>query len=124
MGRKAKSAVNVVVTGGRDFDDRDLVFRVLDEIHKETPITLIRNGGMTGADALSSRWAYERQVDTDCVGARWGTYGKRAGPIRNAAMLAGMLPSDIVVAFPGGRGTAHTIVVARRLGCRIREVVA
>jgi hypothetical protein len=105
--------MNVVITGGRDFADRDLLFAVLDDIHDTRgPITLIRNGGMTGADALSSRWAYERQVDTECVGALWGQYRKRAGPIRNEWMIS--RGTDVLVAFPGGRGTANTIEIARR----------
>lgn len=112
--------MRVVVTGGRDFADRSLLFGVLDGIHDATPVTLIRNGGMTGADALSSRWAYERRVDTECVGALWGKYGSKAGPIRNEWMLS--RPTDLVVAFPGGRGTQHTIDRARRIGVIVREV--
>lgn len=112
--------MNVVVTGGRDFNDRALLFTALDDVHDARPITLIRNGGMTGADALSSRWAYERRVDTECIGALWGKYGPKAGPIRNEWMLS--RPTDLVVAFPGGRGTQHTIGVARRVGIPVREV--
>lgn len=114
--------MNVVITGGRDFNNRDLLFRVLDEIHDDRPITLIRNGGMTGADALSSRWAYERKVDTECVGALWGQYGSKAGPLRNEWMLS--RPTDILVAFPGGRGTRNTIDRARRLHFTVIEVPA
>lgn len=112
--------MKVVVTGGRDFNDRALLFRVLDRIHQETPITLIRNGGMTGADALSSRWAYTRRVDTECVGARWGSCGGRAGPLRNETMLA--RPTDLVVAFPGGRGTADAVRQAQRMDRTVIQV--
>lgn len=114
--------VNIVVTGGRDFDDRALLFATLDGIHdgNRGPIALIRNGGMTGADALSSRWAYERLVDTECVGAKWGELGKRAGPIRNGWLLT--RPTDALVAFPGGRGTQSTIEIARRLRIEVVEV--
>lgn len=114
--------MNVVVTGGRDFDDCELLFDVLDEIHAVTPITLIRNGGMTGADALSSRWAYERKVDTECLGALWGQFGPKAGPIRNEQML--LRTTDRLVAFPGGRGTQHTVGVAHRLGIAVHEATS
>lgn len=110
----------VVITGGRDFDDRDLLYEALDKIHAETPITVIRNGGMTGADALSSRWAYDRKVDTQCIGAQWRRYGSSAGPRRNIDMLN--LATDLVVAFPGGRGTRHTIAAARDRRIPVREV--
>lgn len=112
--------MKVVITGGRDYDDRERLFAALDNIHAHTPITLIRNGGMTGADALSSRWAYERKVDTECVGALWGQYGGKAGPIRNTRMLG--MGTDLLVAFPGGRGTANTVACASRSGIRIYEV--
>lgn len=109
----------VTITGGRDFADRWLLFNVLDEIHSRHGIHLIRNGGMTGADALSSRWAYERLVNTECFGAKWGDHGKSAGPRRNNDMLAA--GSDLLVAFPGGRGTQNTIEQARRLGIAVQE---
>jgi len=113
--------VIVVVTGGRDYADRDALFDALYEIHDlGTPITLIRNGGMTGADALSSRWAYEAGVDTECIGALWGTHGRSAGPKRNAAMLA--RPTNLVLAAPGGRGTASAVGLARGMGLTVREV--
>lgn len=110
----------VVITGGRDFNDRGLLYSVLDELHAIEPITVIRNGGMTGADALSSRWAYDRMVDTQCFGAQWRKYGKSAGPRRNIDMLN--LATDLVVAFPGGRGTAHTVAAARGRHIPVREV--
>lgn len=112
--------MRVLVTGGRDYDNRPQLYRQLDAIHADELITCIVNGGMTGADALSSRWAYDRKVDTECYGAKWGQYGGRAGPIRNAAMLASKV--DLVVAFPGGRGTAHTVELAKRKGVATVEV--
>lgn len=110
----------VVVTGGRDFADRRLLFKTLDAIHDDRPITLVRNGGMTGADALSSRWAFERRVDTECIGALWGQYGSSAGPIRNEWLLS--RPTGLLVAFPGGRGTQNTLDIARRHHIEVVEV--
>jgi hypothetical protein len=52
--------------------------------------------------------------------ADWATHGRRAGPIRNAAMIkAG---ADLVLAFPlpGGRGTQHTIRLAEEAGIPVR----
>jgi hypothetical protein len=52
--------------------------------------------------------------------ADWERYGKRAGPIRNAEMVkAG---ADVVLAFPlpGGRGTQHTIRLAREAGIPVK----
>ena len=47
--------------------------------------------------------------------ADWKQYGRGAGPIRNREMLQYSEP-DIVVAFPGGAGTADMIRAARTAG--------
>lgn len=44
--------------------------------------------------------------------ADWKKHGKAAGPIRNGIMLRDGKP-DMVVAFPGGRGTANMVDQAR-----------
>ena len=43
----------------------------------------------------------------------WAKFGKRAGPMRNARMLAEFNP-ELVIAFPGGRGTADMIARAKK----------
>ena len=44
--------------------------------------------------------------------ANWAKHGNMAGPIRNQAMLVKGKP-DLVLAFPGGRGTADMVNRAR-----------
>ena len=44
--------------------------------------------------------------------ADWDKFGRAAGPIRNAQMLREGKP-DLVVAFPGGRGTANMVAQAK-----------
>jgi hypothetical protein len=41
----------------------------------------------------------------------WDKLGPKAGPLRNAAML--LLKPDLVIACPGGKGTANMIKLAR-----------
>jgi hypothetical protein len=115
----------LVVTGGRDYKDRDLVFTVLDRVHKETPITMLIHGAcgwdrdkrmvaMTGADRWADEWANERGVGFRRVAARWSALGGQAGPIRNGEMLA--MGPDMVLAFPGQAGTWNCIRQARGRG--------
>lgn len=112
----------VVVTGGRDYNDKEHLWDTLNRVHENRgPITVIRNGGMTGADALSSRWAYYAKVDTECFGAQWRNYGDAAGPIRNQTMLHRLPLADLVVAFPGGAGTRNCVRQARQLGIEVWE---
>lgn len=97
--------MKVLVCGGRYYDDEDLVNIVLDRIHGETPITAIVHGGAQGADYLGGLWARKHGIKEIVYRAQWGLHGRAAGPIRNQEMLDKEKP-DMVLAFPGGKGTA------------------
>lgn len=107
--------VRIIVCGGRDYADRDHVFRVLDKIHTLRSICEIIQGECpAGADRFAREWALNRgQTLTRCR-AEWEKHGKRAGPLRNRHMLT--LKPDGVVAFPGGRGTQDMITAAQEAG--------
>jgi hypothetical protein len=51
--------MRVVVFGGRDFDDRRWLYRVLDAVHVDRLITCIIEGEMSGADLLARAWEVE-----------------------------------------------------------------
>ena len=53
--------------------------------------------------------------------ADWNAHGRAAGPIRNKRMLMEGKP-DLVVAFPGGRGTENMKKQAKDAGVPVREV--
>lgn len=113
--------MKVLVCGGRYYDNYGKMTEVLDAIHAETPIALIIEGGQFGADFLASTWARGHRVPYKAVHPEWNRHGKAAGPIRNREML-GLAP-DLVVAFPGGRGTADMVRQARDAGVTVREIV-
>lgn len=109
----------VLVCGGRDFEDKELVFSVLDKIRP----TFLVEGGAKGADTLAYLWAkknlsHENRVTVE---AEWGKYGKAAGYKRNQKMLDDFKP-HLVVAFPGGSGTADMVRRAKRAGVEVREI--
>lgn len=106
----------VLVTGSRDFADYPTLSRTLDTLADIYGVTEIWNGAAPGADALASRWAYERKVNVRAFGARWGDLGSKAGPVRNLEMLdAG---PEYVVGFPlsSSKGTWNCLHEARRRG--------
>lgn len=107
--------MRVLVCGGRDYTDRRRVFEVLDGKHAETPIATIIEGGALGADRSGYAWACARNIEVETYPADWEKHGKRAGPIRNAMMLTEGKP-DLVIAFPGGRGTADMVRRAQSAG--------
>lgn len=97
--------MRILVTGGRDYQDREKVFEALDRLHKEKGIACIIHGACpTGADRWADEWAKDRSVGVEAYEADWIRLGRWAGPERNQRM-ADAKP-DGVVAFSGGRGTA------------------
>lgn len=112
--------MKVLVCGGRDFNDRELLFKTLDRLHRANPITLVIHGGARGADALGDQWADAEFVECKAFQADWDTHGKAAGPIRNSQML--QEKPDLVVACPGGPGTADMVRKARAAGVAVLEV--
>lgn len=111
----------VLVCGGRDYNNAERVFSVLDRIHQKYTIDTIVHGDANGADFMGSAWAINRGVKEIACPAAWEKHGKRAGPIRNQYMLDTYKP-DLVVAFPGGNGTAHMKKIAEKDGVRVVEI--
>lgn len=98
----------VLVCGGRDYDDRDRLFNILDVAHAANPIKLLVHGGASGADDLAGQWARHVGVPWKAYPAYWKSEGKAAGPKRNQRMLDEGQP-HLVIAFPGGDGTADMV---------------
>lgn len=113
--------MKVLVCGGRAYEDRDRVFAVLDKLHAEAGVVSIIEGGARGADAYGKEWAFRRGVDCETFKADWENQGSFAGPMRNKRMLAEGQP-DLVIAFPGGRGTADMVRKARKAGITVVEI--
>lgn len=114
--------IRVLVCGGRHFDDEKLLCNTLDHLNQMHEITCVIEGGATGADTLASQWARSRKIENIRYPANWALYGKAAGPIRNAQMLKHGLP-NLVVAFPGDKGTADMVRQAQKLNITIVEIL-
>ena len=104
--------VKVLVCGGRDFNDKEMLNNQLNELHRKINISLIIEGVAKGADTLASQWATDHKIANLRFPALWNRHGKAAGPIRNIRMLEDGSP-DLVVAFPGGKGTKHMVKMAK-----------
>lgn len=110
--------MRVLVTGGRDYRDRRRVDEVLSGIED---LRLVISGGSTGADRLAEVWAAGRGVALAVFPAHWTALGRPAGPRRNAWMILHARP-DLVLAFPGGTGTANMVEQATRAGIPVRKI--
>lgn len=113
--------MRVLVCGGRDYSDEEKVNDTLDRINTETAITCVVEGRARGADNLAKKWADGRRIRCEGFPALWRSYGQSAGPIRNKQMLEEGKP-DLVVAFPGGKGTANMVKLAKEAGIEVIEI--
>lgn len=93
--------MKLIVCGGREYDNYEIVKFVLNGIHATYGIKEIVQGGAKGADNLARRWAKEHNITLREFQANW-EIGKHAGPQRNERMAC---YADACIAFPGGRGT-------------------
>lgn len=114
--------VRVIVCGGRDFTDYERVASVLDRLHAMRPFWGVWHGNARGADTCADRWCRERGVKVFPVPAQWSKHGRRAGPLRNQAMLGNGI--DLVVAFPGGAGTEDMVKRAHDAGVLVTRARA
>ena len=93
-------------------------------------VHLLLHGGARGADAAIGRAAQQLGWSSLVMPAQWQLHGRAAGPIRNRELLEqavaraeahsspGYQASVLVVAFPGGAGTASLVQQARRMASR------
>jgi hypothetical protein len=113
----------VLVCGGREFSNWDLLRDTLTPLAGNEPYCkiFIIAGGARGADALAIRWARLHACEFKEYPANWKAHGKLAGPVRNQRMLDDGKP-DLVIAFPGGSGTADMVRRAKNDGIEVREI--
>lgn len=122
------------VTGGRQFgcqkqfdgklivnmDERNYIYDVLDGIVGNDPFPILYHGDCpTGADRVAKAWAIRRGHEHKPFEAKWESYGKLAGPMRNQQMIDAK--PVLLVAFPGGDGTADCVARAMLAGIPVFE---
>lgn len=126
----------VLVCGGRDYGcvprntptsflkhakaqakrEKKILFDTLTNFHEEIGIKLLVQGFANGADKLAHAWACENGVKStgskyEVTPEMWRTQGRSAGHRRNADMYRKERP-DVIIAFPGGKGTAGMVRIA------------
>ena len=139
----------ILVTGGRDWDDAEQVYRVLSELRTALDPVVVHGdqgryvkGRLVGLDRIAARTAQELGMRTEPHPAYWdmchpscppghrkrrrgsigGTYCPLAGPRRNRVMAE--LGADLCLAWPGGSGTAGMVRLARSAGIRVEDAAA
>ena len=114
--------MRLLVCGGRGFNNGEAIRNRLDRMHTTQPISVLMTTSAYGADTLAHTWALVRNVPSIVFNANWNTYGRKGGRLRNQRMIDEGKP-DLVLAFPGGRGTADICRRARKAGITVRDAL-
>jgi predicted Rossmann-fold nucleotide-binding protein len=129
--------VVIVAGGGRDLAwPVERIASALLQRSGSRAVHLLLHGGARGADQAIGRAAHQLGWRVQSLAAEWRRFGRCAGPIRNRQLLEQALivaqahtfpafsASVLVIAFPGGAGTASLVKQARRSASRSPVPVA
>jgi hypothetical protein len=107
----------VLVTGSRTWTKLSVIVAALDELLVEHPDMVVVHGKCPkGADLMADAWAARRGVPVEAHPADWDTHGRRAGFLRNQAMVD--TKPNVCLAFIAdrSRGATHCAGAARTAG--------
>jgi len=127
--RSPGHGIRLLVCGGRYFANPTFLWRSLDEIDATRGrISCVIEGASddvtgpyVGADYWAHQWALARDRPYERHHAEWKIHGTAAGPIRNRNMRDKGKP-DLVVSFPGDKGTRGMIEIARAGSIQVLEL--
>lgn len=123
-----KSRTVVLVTGSRDWTDRDIIFGQLDRLDTQ----LVVHGDARGADSIAAEWAHAHGCPQVPMPAQWNELGMTAGTVRNGHMLDVLKAlracgwTVIILAFPlpSSKGTWSMVGMAKKAGFVVTIVQA
>ena len=99
----------ILICGGRSFSSHEHFHKMIAMVQGQfAPRFCIFEGGANGADRMAQLWAKMNGYPQATMPANWAYYGFGAGTKRNTDMLDFFLP-DVVIAMPGGTGTANMV---------------
>jgi predicted polyphosphate/ATP-dependent NAD kinase len=108
----------VLVCGGKDYTDRVRIYDALNRLHAEHHFSMLIISDTPGAETLAEEWARDGGIPIQIYKTDRERWGSNATAIRDERMLKEN-PLDLVIAFPGGEGTARTVRLARAGAVRV-----
>jgi hypothetical protein len=116
-----KNQFRVIVAGGRDFFNYQLLESKLNKLLSQKENVEIVSGNAKGADQLGERYARQHGLLISSYPALWNLHGTKAGFIRNEEMAK---TANACVCFWDGEssGTKHMIETAKSMQIPVRVI--
>lgn len=123
--------IAILVTGSRDRKDREPIYNALSGFRSgEGEHVVVIHGDAAGADEIAGTIARRFGFNVIAMPAQWRVFGKKAGPMRNAAMVNLLATLEfhgydcIVLAFPleGSVGTYDCMRQAESAGFKVTNL--
>jgi hypothetical protein len=113
--------LKVIVAGGRDFQNYDLLSEKLNKLFSKRADVVIVSGMAKGVDSLAVKYAEEHKLRVSEFPAQWLKHGNSSGFRRNIEMARF---ADACVCFWDGKspGTKHMIDTAKRMNLKLRVI--
>jgi hypothetical protein len=113
--------LKVIVAGGRDFQNYNLLSEKLDKLFSKRADVVIISGMAKGVDSLAVKYAEDNKLRVSEFPAQWAKHGNASGFRRNIEMARA---ADACVCFWNGKspGTKHMIDTAQRFGLKLRII--
>ena len=122
LANQSNGKKRAIVCGSRDWNDRTKVKVMMGRLQYAGYQTIIE-GEARGADTMARQEALKLGMHVVAMPAKWNVYGKKAGIVRNQAMLD--KKPDLVLAFDMGTpGTAHMIAIAKKANVQVVRIPA
>ncbi|MER8590030.1 MULTISPECIES: DUF2493 domain-containing protein [unclassified Mesorhizobium] len=110
----------IAFTAGLDFNDHQLIWAKLDQVHARHPDMVLMHGkSPKGGEKIASCWADHRKVPQIGFAPEWTKHAKAAPFKRNDAMLEA-LPIGVIV-FPGTGIQDNLADKAKKLGIPVLD---
>lgn len=115
--------MRIAVCGGRDLPPEKVALKLGAMLNWGVRVDCVIHGAYRGADEGADLFAKRNGIKPLPFKADWRSFGRRAGPHRNRKMLREGRP-HILIAFPGGDGTADCVAAADEIGIPVLRVTA
>jgi hypothetical protein len=116
----------ILVTGSRTWTDSPALMGAImyELLYVDEPVTIVHGACPKGADVMADEFANLAQTHVERHPADWDQYGKSAGFVRNAEMVA--LGADVCLAFikDESKGASMTADLAEKAGIRTVRYLA